>query len=114
MLQPGSGKGSTSAAAAFEALEHDVWIGAIIEHLEPAEIAVLRAVSTSFRAMMSTDDVWLDRLTILTVSHPALSDLEKGADETAYAWYTRCYAAVDAGNALALGHLRDWCAYLDL
>ena len=113
-LRTSQTKHGRSESEAFEEIGHDVWTGAIAEALEILEIVRLRAVSIVFKKMMSDDDLWLNRLTLLALRQPSLSDLEKGAQETAYAWYQRCCTAVDDGTALALRHKQGVFPYLEL
>ena len=113
-LRTSQTKHGQSESKAFEEIGHDVWTGAIAEALEILEIVRLRAVSIVFKKMMSDDDLWLNRLTLLALRQPSLSDLEKGAQETAYAWYQRCCTAVDDGTALALRHKQGGFPYLEL
>jgi regulator of replication initiation timing len=114
MIQVSNQKLSPTAIHAFEEIGVDVWTGAIAEALEIAGIVHLRAVSKSFHAMMSGENMWLDQLTLLSLSNPMLADLERGAEESAYAWYARCHAAVDYGNALAQRHKEGGLPYLEL
>ena len=96
---------TTSTDEAFLAIGADIWTGPIVETLEDSQIPRMRAVSKSFCIMMSDDDLWLDRLTLLAIRHPSLADLAKGPNESAYMWYVRCQAAADQGRSLALQHL---------
>ena len=74
----------------------------------------MRAVSTLLRTIFSDDNLWLNKLTLLTLQHPSLADLEKGADERAYAWYVRAYAAVADGLDMAQRHRSGEYPYLKL
>jgi hypothetical protein len=114
MIQVSHQKLSPATILAFEEIGVDVWTGAIAEALEIGGIVHLRAVSKSFSAMMMSDELWLDRLTLLSLSNPVLADLDRGAEETAYAWYVRCHAAVDDGHTLARRHKESGIAYLQL
>ena len=114
MIQVSHQKLSPDAILAFEEIGGDVWTGAIAEALEIVGIVQLRAVSKSFHATMSDDDMWLDRLTLLSLSNRILADLDRDAEERAYAWYARCHAAVDYGNTLARHHKESGIAYLEL
>ena len=89
MIQVSHQKLSPATILAFEEIGVDVWTGAIAEALEIGGIVHLRAVSNSFSAMMMSDELWLARLTLLSLSNPVLADLDRGAEETAYAWYVR-------------------------
>ena len=97
---------------AFEQISSEVWLETVADMLETPEIVRMRAVSVSFRTMWRSDDLWLDKLTLLALQHPTLADLEQGASESAYNWYKRCNAAAADGVALALAHKRGEQPYL--
>ena len=105
---------TTSTFEAFQAIGSDVWIGPIVETFEEFDITRLRAVSKSFRIMMSDDDLWLDKLTMLSIRHPSLADVAKGDAESCYDWYGRCCSAADDECSLALRHKKGERPYLKL
>ena len=114
MLQRTYPKPTLSASEVFDAISVDIWAGPIAEMLEDSEIVRLRAVSTYFRTIASSDDIWLNRLTLLSLRHPILADVEQGAGESAYSWYARCYAAATDGDVLARRHRDGDFPYLKL
>ena len=104
MLQNKLTKPNLRASEAFNEIGVDVWTGVVAEMLEMPQVVHMRAVSSSFCTIFSDDNMWLDRLTLLSLRHPTLADLVKGTEETAYAWYIRCHAAAANGSTLALQH----------
>lgn len=109
MLQTQQLKRSLSADKAFNEIGVDIWSGVIAEMLEMPQTVHMRAVSKSFHTIFSDDDMWLDRLTLLSLRHPTLADLAKGAEETAYAWYIRCHAAAADGNVVLAKEAQSEC-----
>ena len=83
---------NVGAAEALDAIPVDIWVGTIAEHLETCEIVGLRAVSKDWRSIGSDENLWLNKLTHLTLQFPVLSDLDTGPEETAHEWYKRCHA----------------------
>ena len=65
-------KASLGSLAALETIPSDVWVYAVMPSLTAAEILPLRAVSTQWRGFVMTDDVWLDKLTTLSLQYPSL------------------------------------------
>ena len=114
MLETKHPKLTRSADEAFAEIGVDVWTGPLAEALKEPQIVRLRAVSKSLHAIMSDDDMWLDRATLLSIQHPTLADLAKGAAETVYAWYVRCRLAAADGSVLALAHKRGEQSYLKM
>ena len=56
----------------------------------------------------------MDKLTVLMLEHPRLSDLDKGEMETHMQWFGRCYESVRGGRAMALRHKEGDNPYLKL
>lgn len=112
MLQGSFRKTTLNAIASFEAIPPDVWIWALAPVLEAAEVLPLRAVSTAWRQQMSDDDVWLTKLTALSLQYPSTSQLDQGSEETAFAWFWRCSRAIGSGDALARRHKAGEYPYL--
>ena len=102
------------ADAAFQAIPSDVWIYSVAAYLEPNEILPIRGVSSDFRELMTHDDVWLNKLTVLTMQYPVLAELDQGCGETAFAWYSRCSLAVGSGRSLAKRHVAGGYPFLEL
>jgi len=103
-----------STDSAFNAIPHEIWLGTIAAELHLADIVKMRQVSKAFLTLFSDDDLWLERLTLLALQHPVLSDLDKGEDESPYTWYWRCHGAVIDGRALANRHMAEDQPYLKL
>jgi hypothetical protein len=100
MLQAKYLKLTLSTQEARDAIPVEVWTGVIAETLTDVEIAGIRMVSKRLCSTMSDDEMWLGKLTLLSLQHPGVSDLAKGEQETVYAWYTRCHAAARDGEDL--------------
>jgi hypothetical protein len=103
MLETNCPKLTLSSQEARDAVPLAIWTGEIAEALTDAEIAVMRAVSKDFNSIMSDGAMWMDKLTLLSLTHTGLSDLAKGEQETSYAWYTRCLGAARDGETLKRG-----------
>ena len=107
-------KASLGSLAALETIPSDVWVYAVMPSLTAAEILPLRAVSTQWRGFVMTDDVWLNKLTMLSLQYPSLLHLEQATDESVFAWFWRCMSAVGTGLDLARRHARGDYPYLQL
>jgi hypothetical protein len=105
---------SLGAEEALEATAPDIWTLEIASELEGADLAALRACCTAFRTIFADEDMWLNKLTALTLEYPTLSALVNGEGEPAFAWYGRCYAAVAGGRGLALAHKAGEMPFLKL
>ena len=103
-----------SASEVMVEIPVDIWIEEITETFEMPELVRLRAVSKSFGAIFSSDDLWLNKLTLLVLQFSHLADVAQGAEESAYDWYKRCHASVADIRALALAHKADARPYLKL
>ena len=112
MLETNYPKLTLSSQEARDAVPLAIWTGEIAEALTDAEIAGMRAVSKDFNSIMSDGTMWMDKLTLLSLTHTGLSDLAKGEQETFYAWYTRCLGAARDGETLARKHLANEQPYL--
>ena len=62
----------------------ELWMEEIAPLLLGAELGRLRGVSKGFLELLSDEDLWMDKLTVLVLAHPVLSDLDKGVDESCY------------------------------
>ena len=90
----------------------ELWMEAIAPLLLGAELGRLRGVSKGFLKLLSDEDLWMDKLTVLVLAHPVLSDLDKGVDESCYMWYARCERAISDGSAMARQHKAGAHPYL--
>eukprot|EP00966_Prymnesium_polylepis_P307088 7096516-Prymnesium_polylepis.1 len=63
---------------------------------------------------MSDDDVWLTKLTALSLQYPSTAQLDQGSGETGFAWFWRCSRAIGSGDALARRHKGGEYPYLSL
>ena len=70
-------KRTFNLGTALDAVPEEVWLYLVASHFEVAEILPLRAVSTAWRAMATHDDVWLNKLTVLSLQFPTLSQLDR-------------------------------------
>ena len=50
--------------------------------LDVTDVVRMRMVSKTFLTLMSDDDFWMDKLTVLVLECPLLSDLDKGIAES--------------------------------
>jgi hypothetical protein len=117
MLQTKFPKLSVDAYEAWEQVPVDILTGTFAEHLDDAGLVKMRSLSKAYKLMFGSDDLWLDRLTLLSIRFPIIADLAKGAEETVMAWYGRCSIACDDGTALAIKHVENKSAsqaYLEL
>ena len=64
--------------------------------------------------LATADDIWFNKLTVLTLQYPALSNMDQGAGESAFVWYARCACAICSGKELAQRHVRGESPYLQL
>ena len=106
--------GEESTHSGLEDIPAEVFLHSLAITLPVADIVVMRRVSKSLRIVMSDDDLWMDMLTVLTLQHPVVSDLDKGADESSMQWYARCYIAIWKGQDLARQHKMGENPYLKL
>ena len=58
--------------------------------------------------------VWMERLTLLVLEHPVLSDLDKGVGESWSQWYARLLSVLADGSAMALKHKAGEYPFLSL
>ena len=72
--------------------------------LDVTDVVRMRMVSKTFLTLMSDDDFWMDKLTVLVLECPLLSDLDKGIAESCFQWFGRCYESIMDGRTLALRH----------
>ena len=107
-------KRTFNLGTALDAVPGEVWLYLVASHFEVAEILPLRAVSTAWRAMATHDDVWLNKLTVLSLQFPTLSQLDRAVGEAAFHWFSRCWCAICSGDALAERHRRREFPYLQL
>ena len=108
------GLACVGSLAALESIPSDCWVYTVMPSLAAAEILPLHAVSTQWRGFVMTDDVWLDKLTTLSLQYPSLLHLEQAIDESVFAWFWRCMCAVGNGVDLARRHARGEYPYLQL
>ena len=73
MLQTKQLKLSVNAHEAWEQVPVDILSGTFAEHLDDAGIVSLRSLSKAYRMIFSDDDMWLDRLTLLSLRYPVLA-----------------------------------------
>lgn len=97
-------KATVNAAAAFQAISNDMWTANIAPLLEPTDILQMIAVDHEWKKLMKDPDLWLNKLTVLTMQYPALEHMDQGSEEPAFSWFWRCYHAVGSGESLAARH----------
>lgn len=100
--------------ASVEDLPQDVMVFGVAARLEATELLPLRAVSKVMNKLATADDIWFNKLTVLTLQYPALSNMDQGAGESVFAWYARCACAICSGKELAQRHVRGESPYLQL
>lgn len=114
MLQTAYTQSKLNAGAALDAFPLEIWTLSISTFLEVAEILPMRAVSREWKEHMTHDDVWLAKLTALTLQVPALTELDQGPEESAFEWYRRCQRSVGSVQDLAVRHLKGEFPFLQL
>jgi hypothetical protein len=107
-------KTSLNATAAFESISPDIWVWGVAPALEPADILALRVLNRNWLGWIAQDDVWLPKLTALSLQYPFLSMLDQAIGESVFAWFWRCVRSVGSGDALARRHRRGEYPYLKL
>ena len=103
-----------TASAAFDAISNDVWTTSFAPQLEATAILPMLAVNHEWRTLMKDDDVWLNKLTVLVMQYPALESMDQGSEESAFAWFWRCYGAVGSAELLARRHFNGEYPFLHL
>ena len=91
-----------------------MWIWGIAPALEADDLLPLRLVSRELQAAVMHNDVWLNKLTMLSLQYPSLLQMDQGSGESAFSWYWRCLRAVGAGDDLARRHVSGEYPYLQL
>ena len=89
--------------ASVEDLPQDVMVFGVAARLEATELLPLRAVSKVMNKLATADDIWFNKLTVLTLQYPALSNMDQGAGESAFVWYARCACAICSGSPDSIG-----------
>ena len=98
----------------FDIIPDELMTSNIIPILDAADLGRLRRVSKSFFKMMDDEGVWMERLTLLVLEHPVLSDLDKGVGESWSQWYARLLSVLADGSAMALKHKAGEYPFLSL
>ena len=106
-------KVSKSAEEAWSTIPLDVWSD-VASYLEPIDILSLGRASKEMHGVMMYGDIWLNKLTVLMLQYPVLSQLEQATGEIPYIWYKRCQSAVGGGQRHAARHFRGESPYLEL
>ena len=114
MLEGSLRKSTRDADAAFKSIPTDVLIWGVALALEAVQLLPLRAVSTAWREVVSNEEIWLTKLTTLTLQYPSLGQLDQGAGESAFNWFWRSSRALGSRDVLARHHLRGEYPYLKL
>ena len=80
------------------------------------EISLWKLMQTSHSVrsrLLSNEDMWLTRLTLLLNLFPGAAHLERGDDEqTAHAWYWRCRRALISASTMAQQHRSGMMPYM--
>ena len=100
--------------AALEAIPRDAWILNIASILEPMDVVQMRAVSQSWKLLMTDDEVWLNKITVLSFQYSGSLHVDQGGEESVFHWYSRCVRILRSGAALARRHFRGESPYLEL
>ena len=100
--------------ASLDVVPADVFSYGIAGALEANEIALLRVVSKALQVLSSSDEIWLNKLTVLALQVPAMSFMDQGDGESALAWYARCALSVGSCHDLAARHVRGEFPFLEL
>ena len=106
-------KVSKSAEEAWSTIPLDVWSD-VASYLEPIDILSLGRASKEMHGVMMYGEIWLNKLTVLMLQYPVLSQLEQATGEIPYIWYKRCQSAVGGGQRHAARHFRGESPYLEL
>ena len=62
--------------AALEAIPRDAWVLNVASILEPLDIVQMRAVSKFWKVLMTDDDLWLNKMTVLSLQYPAVMQID--------------------------------------
>ena len=84
-------------------------IGALLD-----EVSVLNFMSTSstLRARLLDDELWLDKLTVLANLYPGLAHLEQGGGESVFSWYMRWRRGISDAEHMARAHVNGERPYM--
>ena len=80
--------------------------------LDDDALLAFMATAGVLRLRLLAEEIWLDKVTSLTLLYSGLAHLEQGADESPFAWYARCRRGVASGERMALAHARGEMPYL--
>ena len=88
----------------FDLLPEEVILENLAPAMHAADVGRLRRVSKGLFKLMSSEELWMEKITVLVLEHPVLSDMDKGLAESWCQWYSRLFVAVSDGSSLALKH----------
>lgn len=81
-------------------------------HLDETSLDSLMQTANSMQSQLLNDDLWLTRITVLTSLYPGAAHLERGAEESAYAWHRRYRRALVSASLMAEQNMRGDMPYM--
>ena len=81
-------------------------------HLDETSLVSLMQTANSMQSQLLNDDLWLTRITVLTSLYPGAAHLERGAEESAYAWHRRYRRALVSASLMAEQNMRGDMPYM--